>query len=132
VTRLLLLLSFWFTVSCAPTFVEQRDVSKEGRIAATHSWTEVYDVYRQLQPNIDGVVAGAFSERIASLLANEWERLGDLHAITVRDPDFKDFVLRNLDDAISRDDAEKILNKAKGSCAVLLSSLCTEIEHALQ
>ena len=65
--------------------------------------------------------------RSPEILADHWNTLPRLAAITKKDPAFRGFVMRHIDATIDLKDVEKIGEKASRECPTGLRSLCDEI-----
>jgi hypothetical protein len=79
----------------------------------------------------DGGAAEAWSDFVATLLAEHWETLPDLHALTAAHPAFKKFVLRHLDETLNLDQAEAIGRNARDHCPANARALCDRILRRL-
>jgi hypothetical protein len=91
------------------------------------TWARLYVTFGRYGQCDDGGVAEAWSDFVATLLAEHWEVLPDLHALTAAHPSFKKFVLRHLDETINQDQAEAIAHNARENCPANTRKLCDQI-----
>jgi len=95
------------------------------------SWKELHSAFQCVRSGEDdGVVAGAFSDRVAWLLSHQWPQLRELSDIASQDPSFRIFVLRHVDATMTDGDLATIRANAKSHCPATESSLCTAIAEA--
>jgi hypothetical protein len=91
------------------------------------TWARLYVTFGRYGQCDDGSVAEAWSDFVATLLAEHWEALPELHALAVAHSSFKKFVLRHLDETINQDQAEAIAHHAQRNCPVKSRALCDQI-----
>lgn len=94
----------------------QKQKPAENIIWESRNWSELYQAYKRYGERADGVVAGAFSEQISIFLADRWQALPELRRISNKDHLFFEFVVRNLDEAVPADRANRILTHAQAAC----------------
>jgi hypothetical protein len=90
--------------------------SPEERILASQTWTELYLAFQTFKALDDGIIAEAFSDSVASLLAGKWSSLPELHRLSQSDPGFRAFVLRHIDATINNEKAKSIEELALSRC----------------
>ncbi|EIM01923.1 hypothetical protein UUA_03613 [Rhodanobacter thiooxydans LCS2] len=89
-----------------------------------------------------GYLSEGFSEAVARLLVDHWNKLDQFVLISEKDPDFKAFVLRHIDATNSMADLQRIMElsreqcprKGLESCRQIFSSASAarlELEHTL-
>lgn len=95
------------------------------------SWRSIESVFRRFSKCDDGSIAEGFSDRISRLLADHWEQVPDLVALSRATPGLESFVVRHLDETISLSDARKIEKLALNSCPRGAGALCNRIKEKL-
>jgi hypothetical protein len=95
------------------------------------SWQSIASVFRHFSKCDDGCIAEGFSDRISRLLADHWEQVPDLVALSRTTPGLESFVVRHLDETISLSDAQKIESLAWNSCPKEAEELCKRIKRKL-
>lgn len=115
-------------IAAIPLFAADASVqSREDVVYSAKDWNELYQAYKSLRRKADGVVAGAFVDKISSLLDERWDRLAELQRIVTRDQRFHQFVINQLNEAVPADTAKRIKNSADNNCPSGASQLCKEI-----
>lgn len=113
--------------------VQGDGITQDEMVLRTRSWQELHAVYRRLGGTADGVVAGAFTDKVSELLADRWRTVGDLQQIVRRDAAFRRFVLANINEAVPADRAKRIeSNIATGCPDRATQALCDELLNALE
>jgi hypothetical protein len=111
--------------------VRSAESSSEAVVYSAKGWRELRKVFRQFRNPVDGVVAGAFVDRISQLLDEQWTTLGELDRLTKQDRRFHDFILDNLNEAVPSDRANRIKQRADNACPAGARLLCKEISARL-
>jgi hypothetical protein len=91
------------------------------------SWDALYRSFSTYRNCDDGAVGEGFSESVARILADHWDTLPRLAAITKKDLAFRRFVMRHIDATLDPKDVEKIGEKANRECPTGLGSICNQI-----
>lgn len=120
-------LALLFILECALGTAWSSGVSRETVVYAAHSWRELHSAYITLGKDADGVVAGAFVDRISRLLDEHWDQLPKLASIVERDPEFRQFILNNLGDAVPAESEKRVKLLAKTTCPSSARQLCRDI-----
>jgi len=81
-----------------------------------NTWSDLYTAYLRLGKNADGVVAGAFTDKVSSLLADRWDLVNELRMLSSKDKGFMNFVLKNINEAVPADRARKIMENSTKEC----------------
>jgi hypothetical protein len=125
-------LLFLLSVTVRADECTRRDVDAAD-VALNHmaSWQSIASVFRDFLKCDDGYIAEGFSDRISRLLADHWEQVPDLVALSRTTPGLESFVVRHLDETINLADAKKISNFAWNSCPKGAESLCRRLEKRL-
>jgi hypothetical protein len=95
------------------------------------SWQSIASVFRHFAKCDDGYIAEGFSDRISRLLADHWEQVPDLVALSRTTPGLESFVVRHLDETIDFSDAKKISNFAWNSCPKGAELFCRRLQKKL-
>jgi hypothetical protein len=93
------------------------DLSSLDAVQNAVDWPSLYEEYKSVGSSADGVLAGAFVERISWLLANQWKMLPVLRELTDRDPSFLEFIRYYLgSEAVPFNEGRRILRLATKAC----------------
>jgi hypothetical protein len=102
-------------------------------VSGAQSWSDLHNAFSRFGKNADGVVAGAFTDRVSWLLAERWDSLNELRLLVRKDKPFERFVLLNLNEAVPADRAKKIHDNAKQECSLPENiKLCQNIIKSLE
>lgn len=91
------------------------------------TWAALYRSYGRYAQCDDGSVAEAWSDFVATLLAEHWGSLPELDALAKAHSSFGKFVLRHIDVTMSLDQADAIRRSARDNCPADARSLCERI-----
>jgi len=95
------------------------------------TWNDLYRLFTSYSSTCGNrAYAEGYSDFVAQSLAQYWDRFDELDSLTKRDPNFKHFVLRQIDGTDSEKDIKMMLNNARKRCPSAQSALCKEIEKA--
>jgi hypothetical protein len=101
-------------------------------IYEANTWSDLYTAYLRLGKNADGVVAGAFTDKVSSLLADRWDLVNDLRMLSSKDKRFMNFVLKNINEAVPAGRAKKIMQNSTKECFPKeTKQLCLKIVQSL-
>jgi len=92
---------------------------------------DLFQAYKQYSHCDDGGIAEGYSESVARLLEDHWDRLSDLYNYTKSDKAFEAFVIRHVDATISLKDSRSIYANARSNCPAYAHRLCSRIENTL-
>lgn len=109
--------------SCPHSLVQQADEA----VDHLNSWDRIYDWYEKYRLCDDGGLAEGVSEAVARNLADRWQTLPRFDELA-KNPGFKKFVLRHVNETLSADDFKKINMNAVRRCPTGLRSLCEEVK----
>lgn len=102
-------------------------------VVDTNNWSDLYKAYRHLGRKADGVVAGAFTDKVSTLLAERWDLLDELSALGHRDEQFIKFVMSNINEATPAHLGSKIRHNATNLCpSKEQRALCQKIIQSLE
>jgi len=101
----------------AETGCSRKDAMQaESEASTLQSWQRVFDSYRQYRKCDDAAVSEGYSSAVASLLATHWGQTTDLLTLIRAHPAFERFVLRHLDDTMTREQDAQIQRNVTTSC----------------
>jgi hypothetical protein len=103
--------------------------SRRARREAGHleDWPSVYRSFKRFESCDRGNVAEEYSYAISRLLAHHWEQVGVLLGLAADDLEFKQFVLRHIDENIPEEEAQLIVNHTRQGCPAEGEWLCRAI-----
>lgn len=121
-------MSVLFAIECS-----RDEAMKIETMASTlHDWNAVYNTYVQYGHCDDGAISEGFSESIARLLAEKWNSFSVLNKLVQRNPKFKVFVVKHIDDTVPNEYLTKILFHTKHECPPNMQILCNAINSAAE
>jgi hypothetical protein len=107
-------------------------VQAEEVVSGAQNWSDLHKAFIRFGKNADGVVAGAFTDKVSWLLAERWGSLNELRLLAIKDKRFEKFVLQNLNEAVPADRAKKIFENAERECSLRANvDLCQKIIKSL-
>ena len=103
--------------------------SRRARREAGHlqDWQSVYRSFKRFESCDRGNVAEEYSYAISRLLAHHWEQVDVLLGLAAEDLEFKQFVLRHIDENIPEEEAQLIVNNSRQRCPAEGEWLCRAI-----
>jgi hypothetical protein len=127
VTHFIRIIPIISTVTCLlmlsiPTLgAETRCGSKDAKEAESEAstlrdWQRTFDSYQRYRKCDDGAISEGYSSAVAALLAAHWEQTADLLKLFRKHPAFERFVLRHLDDTMTREQDAEIQKNALTAC----------------
>jgi hypothetical protein len=122
---LVLLLCSLVTSEAIANQCTREDAKKAEYGASTLStWKQVFRSYRRYSGCDDGAISEGYSSSVAALLANRWDSLEDLMRLIKADGSFETFVLRHVDDTMSRDQDVIIRKNLRQRCPEDAAHFC--------
>lgn len=125
----------WVVTACAlVTYVgaSASDMAPDEVIVRAVSWSDLRLAHRALSGRLDGVVAGAFTDKVAELFAERWTSLDELAALSSTDPTFGRDVLAAINEAVTQDRAEVIRANATLHCPPGHLDICRRLIASLE
>ena len=104
---------------------ESRRVRRE--VGHLQDWQSLYRSFKRLESCDRGNVAEEYSYAISRLLAHHWEQVDVLLGLAAEDLEFKQFVLRHIDENIPEEEAQRIVNNSRQRCPAEGEWLCRAI-----
>lgn len=108
------------------------EASREQAVYAVRNWQDLRRVYCEFHGEVDGVVAGAFVDKVSQLLDEQWQTVSLLNQMIKANKQFNEFILANLNDAVPADRAVRIKKHAERSCPAGASNFCREVAVRLR
>jgi hypothetical protein len=112
----------------APKCTREDARRAEVEASGLKTWQQVFDSYRRYRKCDDGAISEGYSSSIATLLATGWNGVGELLPLIKSHPDFERFVLRHLDDTMSRDQDVRIHSNVQNSCPTNATQFCAAVQ----
>lgn len=91
------------------------------------NWDGFYDSYKRFGRCDRGQVAEEYSYALGRLLAHEWKRVDLLLQFASSDVDFKQFVLKHIDENVPEEESQVIIRNAREQCPPDGEWLCKAI-----
>ena len=113
--------------SCPTEMYQRADASLVG---AARSWGALSRHHRTFVSCDDGALAEGYSEAVVTMLADRWEQLDGLVALSGRDVTFRKWAIRHIDATASTDDLKKVVRNATRCNGPNAKTLCREIGSA--
>ncbi len=123
----------------APALVAHADTSRqhvctntqarqaEAEAGQLKDWNSVYRSFKRFAHCDEGTIAEQYSDSVSHLLANDWKHLDALLRLTLSDSNFEQFVIRHIDESMTEDEANLIINNARLHCPTGAKRLCKSI-----
>lgn len=118
--------------SAAGVCSKNEAITAEQEASGLMDWDALYASYRRYRQCDDGAIAEGYSESVTRMLDQRWSELPKLQSLVQQDGNFRTFVLRHIDQTISRDRFEAIMKNAQDRCQVDASSICGSIIERLK
>lgn len=107
-------------------------IAAENEAGYLKSWTEVYASYQRFAHCDDGSIGKRYSGSVVRLLADQWQGLPELNRLVSGDRGFEQFVLKHVDQFMSRDQETRIEKNARTRCSRSARPLCKAIIERLE
>lgn len=88
------------------------------------SWDALYKSFTSYRQCDDAAIAEGYSESVARILVDHWNTLPRLVQFERKDPAFRHFVLKHIDETLDAQDLKKISANATARCPARLNMLC--------
>jgi hypothetical protein len=99
----------------------------ESEAVMLRSWDDLFGSYKRYKHCDDAAIAEGYSEAVARILVDHCNTLSRLAEITIKDPDFRRFVLKRIDETLNLEDVKNIRANAEKRCPSGLRDLCRDI-----
>jgi len=103
--------------------------AKRARLEAAHlqDWKAVYRSFQRIGGCDVRAVAEEYSYAISRLLAHHWDDVGSLLSLASDDQEFRQFVLRHIDEDVPEEEAQLIIANSRQHCPANGQWLCSAI-----
>lgn len=127
--RLCMVLLFPLLALAGPQVVCTEDdaMQAESVAAQASTWEALYRQFVSYGHCDDGTIAEGFSSTVSQLFANNWASIATFSVLAKRDPAFKRFVFKHIDETASWDELRVIKRHSSQECPQRLKQLCVEI-----
>ena len=88
-------------------------------------------MHKEFVGRLDGVVAGAFTDKVAELFAERWTSLNEFAKLSRIDPTFGRDAMKAINEAVTQDRAVAIRANASRHCPPGHLGLCRQLIAAL-
>jgi hypothetical protein len=117
----------WLLVMLGAACAQPADTAPEERLFRVSSWKELRVVHKDLVGRLDGVVAGAFTEKVGELFADQWQLLDQYAQLSTRNKVFATDVMAALNEAVPQEQAAQIVTNARTRCPARHEALCKRL-----
>lgn len=134
--RLITVLTLTFGINAFASDASKKPCTKseatqaEKEADSLSDWDQVYRSFQKFSQCDDGAIAEGYSDSVTKLLGDDWKSFNRLLAIANRNGNFRDFVLKHIDESVPADRLAKIANHARSECPSGGSHLCLSIAKA--
>jgi len=128
-TRILIMLFMSVSLSYAGTHpCSDADAQRAESEADTfRSWDTLYHSYELYHQCDDGAIGEGYSESVARILVDQWETLPQLAQLAKKNPGFRHFILKHVDETLDVNDVKEISANTKTRCPNALHVLCEDL-----
>lgn len=91
------------------------------------TWEEVFRSYERYRSCDDGAISEGYSNSVATLLASKWNQVRDLVSLIKTDQAFEAFVLRHIDDTMTRNQDVMIRRNIHKKCPEVAAQFCVAL-----
>jgi hypothetical protein len=91
------------------------------------TWNALYTSFKACRQCDDGAIGEGYSESVARILVDHWNRLPRFAELAGKNAAFRAFVIRHVDATLNTDDLEKIKENASMHCPANLRKTCNEL-----
>jgi hypothetical protein len=123
-----------FLASPVVTFAKEctREEAMAAEVNTAHlpDWKQIYGAFERFSHCDDGAIAEGFTESVVHLLATHWEALSQLASFARKNSEFRNFVLRHINDTADFSELKQIAHLARTQCPSEHGALCSAISQA--
>jgi hypothetical protein len=129
VTLLLLCKLAMSDATAAPKKCAREEAQRaEAEASSLKTWAQIFGSYKRYRNCDDGAISEGYSASVAALLATGWDHIGELLQLIKSHPNFEQFVLRHIDDTMTRDQDEQIRINARDTCPTNAVQFCAAVQ----
>jgi hypothetical protein len=107
------------------------DAAPDELISRSANWQDLRAAHKALGGRLDGVVAGAFTDKVAELFAERWISPPEFARLSAKDPVFGSAVMAAVNEAVTQDQAAMMRNNATHKCPPDQVRVCDRLVQAL-
>lgn len=96
-------------------------------IASVKDWKGFHSAFKHIGSCDYGKVAQEYSYAVSRLLAYHWDDVSSLLSLAAGDKEFKQFVLRHIDEDMPEEESQAILSNSRQHCPADGEWLCKAI-----
>lgn len=112
---------------------EERDVvAAHEALDGLTDWHRVHASFRRCGHCDDGGIAEGWSDVIARLLTEEWPTVSVAAGLSRKDPAFRPFLLRHVDELMSPEQARAVVEAAEHRCPRDSRELCRQLVRQIR
>lgn len=105
---------------CTPNQARQA----EAEANQLNDWDSMHRSFKRFAQCDEGTIAEEYSDSVSHLLARNWGQLDALLRLIASDRRFEQFVVRHIDESMTEDDANLIINNARLHCPQGAKQFC--------
>lgn len=90
-------------------------------------WESVHRSFKLYAQCDEGAIGEGYSDSVSHLLAHNWNHLDTLLRLMASDREFEQFVIRHIDESMTEDEANLIVNNARLHCPQGAKQFCNVI-----
>lgn len=94
------------------------------------TWDALSNAFAKYGSCDDGAVAQGFTESVVRTLVEHWPSLDRLSELSRKNPEFRRFVLKHINESAYLPDLKQVAELSKARCPTNLLGLCDEIHAA--
>jgi hypothetical protein len=102
-------------------------VAAEDGVATLNTWPDVQRAFHRYGHCDDGAIAEGHSAQIMRLLSSQWDVVAELDTLAKGDVEFREFVLRHIDETWLSAEFERVMELATNRCPSGAEELCSAI-----
>jgi len=93
-------------------------------------WESVYRSFKRFSHCDNGAIAEGYSVAVGRLLADYWKQFKRLQTLCLKNKEFRRFVIKHIDETLSVEVLQKIIDNARLHCPSNARQLCKNIRAA--
>lgn len=109
--------------ACTPS--QAKALSRD--LARVQDWNAFYHSFKRVGSCDRGKLSQEYSYALSRLLAHQWVKVGSLLSLASSDKEFRQFVLRHINEDMPEEESQTILNNSRQHCPADGEWLCKAI-----
>lgn len=90
-------------------------------------WESIHRSFKRFAQCDEGAISEGYSNSVSQLLAHRWNHLDAMIRLTASDHEFEQFVIRHIDESMTEDEANSIVENARLRCPREAKQFCKSI-----